>query len=180
MADFSTTRTEAPSHRDQGARSGQSGQPGSEDTGAGEADQHRNRASGRADNEDETTTAALLWRLIDDMTSLVRKEAALAASELSAAVHDARRGVTSLAAGGAVLYAGLLFLLLAATLSLAEVMPAWGAAFIVGTVVAVIGLVMFQAGKKKTAPGHFAPDRAANAARKDSDMIKRQSNDAHK
>jgi hypothetical protein len=73
-----------------------------------------------------------------------------------------------------VLYAGGLFLLAAATLGLAEVMPGWAAALIVGGVVSLIGLIMLQVGKNKVRPRHFLPERLGEALRKDKDVIGRQ------
>jgi hypothetical protein len=119
----------------------------------------------------------LLRQLMDDVAVLLRKELALATSEVVHAVDDAKQGAKSMVIGGAVLYAGLLFLLAAATLGLAEVMSAWLAALIVGGSVAVIGLVMVQAGKKKMESGNFAPNRAADSVRKDKDMLARHSHE---
>jgi xanthine/uracil permease len=89
-------------------------------------------------------------------------------------VNDAKQGAVSLASGGGVLYAGLLFLLLAAMLGLAEVMPAWLAALIVGGVVVIIGLVMVKSGSSKLQPSSFSPDRTAESMRKDKEMVARQ------
>lgn len=121
-----------------------------------------------------STVTHLLRQLMDDVTTLLRKELALATSEISHSVEEAKRGAGGLVSGGAVLYAGLIFLLASATLGLSEVMPGWAAALIVGGVVALIGFGMVQAGKKKLEPGSFAPDRAADSLRKDKDMIRRE------
>lgn len=116
----------------------------------------------------------LLSRLVDDVAILLRKELALATSEVSHAVNEAKAGLGSAVAGGAVLYAGVLFLLLAATFALAEVMPDWAAALIVGGVVTLIGAIMFSAGKRKMSAQNFKPDRAVRSVQKDADMIERQ------
>ena len=123
---------------------------------------------------DDESVGRLLSRLVDDVSVLVRKELALATSEVSHSIDQAKTGAGSAIAGGAVLYAGVLFLLLAATFGLAEVMPPWAAALIVGGVVTLVGLIMFQSGKKKMQASSFTPDRAARSVRKDADMIERQ------
>src|SRR5690606_3135094 len=116
----------------------------------------------------------LLSRLVDDVAILLRKELALATAEVNQSIDQAKAGVGSMASGGAVLYAGVLFLLLAATFGLAEVMPAWAAAAIVGGVVTLIGLIMFSAGKRQMSAANLTPDRAARSMRKDAEMIGRQ------
>lgn len=123
---------------------------------------------------DPGTIGKLLSKLVDDVALLVRKELALATSEVNQSIDQAKTGVTSIVSGGAVLYAGVLFLLLAATLGLAEVMPGWTAALIVGGVVSLIGLIMVKTGSNKVQPKSFAPDRTARAVRQDADMIGRQ------
>lgn len=124
--------------------------------------------------EESSSVGNLLSRLVDDVSILLRKELALATAEVNQSINQAKAGVGSMASGGAVLYAGVLFLLLAATFGLAEVMPEWAAALIVGGVVTLIGLVMFSAGKRKMSAANFTPDRAARSMRKDADMIGRQ------
>lgn len=116
----------------------------------------------------------LIRQLTGEVAVLLRKEVALAASEMSHSVTEAKQGAVSLASGGAVLYAGILFLLAAATLGLAEVMAAWLAALIVGGVVAIIGYIMLSSGRNKLNAGNFAPRRTAESVRKDRNVLKRQ------
>jgi uncharacterized membrane protein len=113
----------------------------------------------------------LLRRLVDDTATLVRKELALATSEISKSVNDAKAGAVSMVAGGAVLYLGIMFLLAAATLALALFMRGWAAALIVGGVVTLVGVVMVLGGKKKMEPDLR---RTGESLRKDRDMIERQ------
>src|SRR5690606_18849139 len=78
------------------------------------------------------SATALLRDLVNDVALLFQKELALAATEITHSVQDARKGVTGMVSGGAVLYAGFLFLLAAACFGLARVVPAWAATLIVG------------------------------------------------
>lgn len=123
------------------------------------------------------STGSLFRQLVDDAAILFRKELALAASEITHSVEDARRGVGSMVSGGAVLYAGVLFLLASAALGLMTLMPAWAALLVVGGVVALIGLIMLQAGRKKLSSEHLAPGRTAESLRKDRAAIRRQAHD---
>jgi len=113
----------------------------------------------------------LLRRLVDDTATLVRKELALATAEISRSVNDAKVGAVSMVTGGAVLYLGIMFLLAAATLALALVMPGWAAALIVGGIVSLVGAVMVIGGKKKMEPDLR---RTSESLRKDREMIERQ------
>jgi hypothetical protein len=120
------------------------------------------------------SASGLLRDLVNDVALLFQKELALAASEITQSVHEARRGVTGMVSGGAVLYAGLLFLLAAACFGLARVMPAWAATLIVGAVVALIGYIMVAAGRKRLEPTTLVPERAMESMRKDREAIRRQ------
>ena len=116
----------------------------------------------------------LIRQLLGDVTVLFRKELALAASEVSQSVDQAKRGATSMATGGAVLYAGVLFLLLAATFFIANYMATWLAALIVGAIVTVIGAVMLKGGQKKMTATSLTPDRTVRSLQKDTETLKRQ------
>jgi hypothetical protein len=121
--------------------------------------------------EDRRSILSLLKRLTDDVTTLFRKEIALAQSETSDALDRAKTGASAMAVGGAVLFAGLIYILGAAVAGLAEVMEVWLASLIVGAVVALIGYVMLQRGKARIEPAAMKPERTAAALRKDRDMI---------
>jgi hypothetical protein len=126
------------------------------------------------DRPQRESTRGLLSQLADELTTLLRKEAALARVELSDALSQAKTGITSVAAGGAVLFAGLLVLLAAAVLGLSNVLEPWLAALIVGAVVLIIGFVMLQMGKSKLEPSAFRPERTQSSLRKDKEMVQRR------
>lgn len=131
-------------------------------------------AAGTRTGDADTTTTGLLRRLVDDLQTLVRKELALARSEITQSVNDAKQGMASLATGALVLYAGVLTLLASAVLGLSKVVQPWLAALIVGGIVAIVGFVMLQAGRKKLEPSALYPDRTAEALRRDKDMVQRR------
>lgn len=120
------------------------------------------------------SAGALVRQLIGDVAVLFRKELALAASEVGQSVDEAKRGATSMITGGAVLYAGVLFLLGGLTLWLGTMMAIWAAALIVGAVVAVFGFILVQTGKKHVKPASFTPERTMESLRKDQQTIERQ------
>lgn len=116
----------------------------------------------------------LLRQLLGDMTVLLRKELALAAAEVTQSVDEAKHGAQSMITGGAVLYAGVLFLLGALTLGLATMMDAWLAALIVGAMVTIVGIVMVSAGKKHVSAASLTPERTMASLRKDKHVVERQ------
>ena len=120
------------------------------------------------------STTGLLSRLVDEVSTLLRKELALAKAELSESINEAKLGAISLAAGGAVLFAALLVLLAAATLALSHVVSDWLAALIIGVITAVVGFVMLQSGKKKFETSRLKPQRTQDALRRDKDMVERR------
>jgi hypothetical protein len=120
---------------------------------------------------DGESTASLLRRLMDGVSTLFRKELALARSELSEAASAAKAGAMSIASGGLVLFAGFIILLLAIVYALAQFMSLWLSALIVGVVVMVIGFIMVQGGKKKLEPVSFKPERTAASLEKDKEAL---------
>ncbi|MFN2361620.1 MAG: phage holin family protein [Marinobacter sp.] len=122
--------------------------------------------------EDKVRFYKLVRHLVDDLALLLRKELALAGSEVSQTLTDTKKGLSGLLSGAVVLNSGYLFLLVAATLGLGQVMELWTAALIVGGVVTVIGLIMVTAGKKKLEASSLKPERAIDSVKKDTESLK--------
>jgi len=119
-------------------------------------------------------TKSLLRRLADDLTTLLRKELSLAASEVSRSVSETRDSITSVATGGAILFASLIMLMFAAAAALAEVMEPWLAGLIVGVVVGIVGYVMLSRGRKKLKAASLKPQRIQEELRHDREMLSRR------
>jgi Putative Actinobacterial Holin-X, holin superfamily III len=132
---------------------------------------HENRFGNAKESE---TTVGLMRRLLNEVSTLFRKEIALAKVEASEALSQAKTGAISMASGGAVLFAGFLVLLAAAVFALAHVVSDWLAALIVGGIVTVVGFIMVNSGKKKFDPGALKPDRTQRSLRKDKEMVERR------
>jgi len=116
----------------------------------------------------------LLTELAQETTTLVRKEVELAKAEMSEKVNQATAGAVSLAAGGMVAFAGVIFLLLAATFGLATIMEPWLAALIVGGVVTVIGIVLVLMGKRRLSARNLQPNRTISTLQDDKRWAKAQ------
>jgi uncharacterized membrane protein len=83
---------------------------------------------------DQEPASSLFSRLLGDASALVRNEIALAKSELHAAATNAKLGLAALAIASVVMLAGMMTLIAAIVLALAQVMQPWTAALIVGAV----------------------------------------------
>lgn len=97
---------------------------------------------GRVKPPAEQSTAELIQHASEQISRLVRDELRLARAELSQKGRTAGIGVGLLGGGGVVALYGVAALLTALVLGLAEVMPAWAAALIVGLgLLAVAGVL---------------------------------------
>jgi hypothetical protein len=92
---------------------------------------------------------SLLGRLAGELSNLAKDEVALAKIELRQSAKEAAADSAAMAAGASLIYAGLLFYLVAATYGLAMVMPLWLAAAIVGTITILVGCVATKMGAKR-------------------------------
>jgi drug/metabolite transporter (DMT)-like permease len=118
-----------------------------------------------------SSVGSLLSTVMQELSSLVRNEAALAKSEMTEKTHQAMGAIASMAIAGAVLMGGFLTLLAAAVFLLNEVLPPdttpWLSALIVGVLVSVIGVMMLKAGQKKLQARNLMPTRTMNSLHSD-------------
>jgi xanthine/uracil permease len=124
---------------------------------------------------DERSLGDLFSDLSRETTTLVRKEVQLAKAELTQSATEAARGIGMLVAGGAVAYAGLLFLLLAIVYGLIEAgWDAWLSALVVGLVVVAIGAILVLRARESLKPANLAPRRTVETLKEDQEWAKEQ------
>jgi xanthine/uracil permease len=124
---------------------------------------------------DERSLGDLFSDLSRETTTLVRQEVQLAKAELTQSATEAVRGIGMLVAGGAVAYAGLLFLLLAIVFGLIEAgWDAWLSALVVGLVVVVIGAVLVLRARESLKPANLAPQKTVETLKEDAAWAKEQ------
>jgi putative superfamily III holin-X len=114
--------------------------------------------------------SALFSDLVHETTDLLRKEVALAKSEISQKATKLKSGISCIAIGGALLFAALLFSLNAAVAWVASIMPdapVWAPALIVAAVVAVIGAIVLMVGRSNLDAKNLAPTRTVESLRRD-------------
>jgi hypothetical protein len=149
-------------------REGMADEIGTEDERAYTRDRHATREQG------DVSVPTLLRSLAGDATTLTRKEVALARTEVREAISDLKVGIVSSAAGGGVMFAGLLFLMLSVTMALATMMEPWLAALLVGGSVTLFGIILVLTGKKKLEAENYRPERTAKAMHRDQEMLHRR------
>jgi xanthine/uracil permease len=124
---------------------------------------------------DERSLGDLFSDLSRETTTLVRQEVQLAKAELTQSATEAARGIGMLVAGGAVAYAGLLFLLLAIVFGLIEAgWDAWLSALVVGVVVVAIGAILVVRARESLKPANLAPRRTVETLKEDQEWAKEQ------
>ena len=124
---------------------------------------------------DERSLGDLFSDLSRETTTLVRQEVQLAKAELTQSATEAARGIGMLVAGGAVAYAGLLFLLLAIVFGLIEAgWDAWLSALVVGVVVVAIGAILVLRARESLKPANLAPRRTIETLKEDQEWAKEQ------
>jgi len=121
---------------------------------------------------EERSLGELLAELMQETTTLVRQELTLAKTEMSQKAARVGRDLGFLAAGGAIAYAGLLALVAAMVGLLAQVMPWWAAALIVGVVIAGVGSFLVVKGIQALKQEDLVP-------RETLDTLKEERGDSH-
>ena len=112
--------------------------------------------------------------LASDMSNLVRQEVNLAKLEVTQKAKYVGRNVGYLVVGGAVAYAGLLAVIAAIIMLLDNFMPAWGAALLVGVVVALIAWLMIGKAMSALQQADLTPKETVETLKEDATWMKQQ------
>ena len=143
---------------------------------AGERDRRPESESVRRPLGENRSLIALFSDLFRETSTLVHQEAQLAKAEISEKVSDVGKGVAAIAIGGAIVFAGFIVLLFAASNGLALMLPpehaAWLAPLIVGLSVIVLGFIALAMGKHELSATHLKPSRTIESLRKDTALVK--------
>lgn len=125
-------------------------------------------------SRDERSLGELFSELSRQTSTLIRQEIALAKAEMKQKGAEAGKDIGMMVAGGALAYAGLLALIAAVVIVLAEVMAWWLAALLVGLVVAGIGGLLAQRGLAALKQSGIAPEQTIETLKEDTEWAKRQ------
>ena len=124
--------------------------------------------------QDDRSLGELFSELSRQLSTLFRQEVALAKAEMKQKGTEAGKDIGMMAAGGALAYAGLLALIAAAIIALANVIPWWASALIVGVVVLGIGAVLIQTGMSALKESGIAPTQTIESVKEDAEWAKKQ------
>lgn len=126
-------------------------------------------------SRDDRSLGDLLAELMRETASLVRQEVQLATTELTQKASRVGKDLGALVIGGAVIYAGFLLILAAATIFLAGLgLPLWVAALLVGLVVAVVGYFLVQRGLAALRREDLTPRQTMETLQEDTQWVKEQ------
>ena len=123
---------------------------------------------------EERPLGELFSDLVNETTTLVRNEVALARVEFTQKATIVGRNVGSLVVGGAIGYASLLAFCAAVILLLDRWMPAWLAALIVGVIVAVVSWVLISKAITTLRNTDLTPHETVESVKEDAQWIKDQ------
>jgi len=125
-------------------------------------------------SRDDRSLGELFADLSRQTSTLVRQEVQLAKTEISDKATKTGKDIASMAVGGAIAYAGLLAIIAAVIILLAEVIPWWLSAFIVGVAVAATGYLLIQRGRESMKQGDMVPRQTIDTLKEDAEWAKRQ------
>lgn len=116
----------------------------------------------------------LFGDLAAEMSNLVRQEVALAKVEVAQKAKYVGRNVGYLVVGGAVAYAALLAILAGIIMLLARYLPDWGAALLIGVVVAVVGWLLIGKALMALQQAELTPRETVETLKEDATWMKEQ------
>lgn len=105
---------------------------------------------------------------------LVRQEIELARTEMTEKITEVGKNVGFLVVGGMVLYTGLLFVLAGVTILLADYIPDWLSALVVGLIVAIVGVVLVQRGRSALKETNLMPEKTIESLKEDKEWVQQQ------
>ncbi len=120
----------------------------------------------------EVSVGDLIGNITRDVSTLLRQELALARAELKQEAARAGRAVSVVGAAGFAGYMTVLFLSVALWAALVNVMDGGWAGLIVATVWAVIGAVLYTAGRRRLRTVNPRPERTVETVKQVPDALK--------
>ena len=122
----------------------------------------------------ERSLAGLFSELAAETGTLVRQEVSLAQVELTQTATKAGKNIGFLAVGGAVGYIAAMAITAAVILLLAQFVPAWISASIVGAAVAVVACFMITASLTALTEMDLVPRNTVETLKEDAKWLKKE------
>lgn len=124
--------------------------------------------------KEDRSLGDLFSELMGETSTLIRQEVALAQVELTDKATKAGKNVGYLVIGGAVGYAAMLVLLTAVVAVLANFIPLWLSALIVGAVVAGLAYMLISSALTELRKADLAPHETVRSIKEDAKWLKDQ------
>lgn len=123
---------------------------------------------------EERSLGDLLGELAGETGTLVRQEVALAQAELTETATTAGKNIGFLAVGGAVGYLAAMAFTASIILLLAQFIPVWASALVVGVVVGLIAYFMISAALAKLRKTDPVPRATIETLKEDAKWLKKE------
>lgn len=124
--------------------------------------------------KEEQSIGDLFSELAGETGTLIRQEVALAQAELTSKATTAGKNVGFLVMGGAVAYAGMLAIVAGVILGLANFIPAWIAAILVGAVIGVAAYILISSALSALKNADLKPNETVDSLKEDAQWLKNQ------
>lgn len=124
------------------------------------------------DKSNDRSMKTIITEIIGDIPRLLTKEIELFRVELAEKAVQVGSAGVGIVVGLLLSAVALLILLQALVLALANVMPAWLAAVVVGGSIAIVGLIMVLKGQHDLKAANLMPRRTLNQLKEDTQMVK--------
>jgi hypothetical protein len=124
--------------------------------------------------KEERSLGDLFSELMSETSTLVRQEVALAQVELTNKATKVGKNVGYLVVGGAVGYAALLVVLAGVVVILANFIPLWAAALVVGAIVGVVAFMLVTSALAELRKADPVPRETVESIKEDAKWLKDQ------
>lgn len=124
--------------------------------------------------KEDRSIGELFSELTTEASTLIRQEIALAQTEITQKATTIGKNVGFLVVGGVIGYAALLVILAAIIIGLANFLPLWGAALLVGVVVGIVAAVLISMALKNLKNTDLKPKETIASVKEDAKWLKEQ------
>ncbi len=126
--------------------------------------------------KEDRSLGDLFSELAGETGTLIRQEVALAQTELTQTATVVGKNVGSLVIGGAVAYAAVLAMLAGVILLLAQVIPAWTSALLVGAIIGGAAYFMISSALTRLRNTDPVPRNTIETIKEDAKWLKNEMN----
>lgn len=124
--------------------------------------------------KDDQSIGDLFSQLANETSLLIRQEISLAQTEMTQKAVSVGKNVGFLAVGGAIGYIALMAIVAAIIVGLANFIPLWLSALLVGIVIAIVAAVLISSAIKSLKNADLAPQQTIETLKEDAQWLKKQ------